>query len=283
MNKLWLLLSVGLVSSAPFRNNIDNVDIAKLVSDAKKTLEGNLVDGDDFLPPHTLPSATLYPNAWFWDEMFIAIGKSRYAPAQAVINEIETMLVGQWRNGFIPHIVFTRNPTKPYFPDWHAWKTNVSDSTTPEPPTSGITQPPVLATAMLAMWRNFNVSEALRSGGNLTDDQALVLAFVRDRGFPAAVKYFDFLRRERATSAAPGCAFLTHPWASGLDNSPMWDEAMNNIDVRGKDGWYVPPYNRTDIHGGVDPADRPSQLTYDRFVALMACGYQREWNQTLIA
>ena len=64
----------------------------------------------------------------------------------------------------------------------------------------------------------------------------------------------------------------------------MWDEAMDHIDVK---EWaskgYLPPYNRTDLHAGVNPADRPSNETYNRFVIMVACGFKNSWNQAEIA
>lgn len=47
--------------------------------------------------------------------------------------------------------------------------------------------------------------------------------------------------------------------------------------------YYIPPYNRTDIHAGVDPKDRPSKADYDRFVLLVYCGLKHGWDSEKIA
>jgi hypothetical protein len=44
-----------------------------------------------------------------------------------------------------------------------------------------------------------------------------------------------------------------HPWESGMDNSPMWDEALMTVPVDA-----IPPYVRKDL-GHVDSAMRPKQ------------------------
>src|SRR6202012_5076051 len=54
---------------------------------------------------------------------------------------IHWLLKGQWDDGMIPHIVF-HAPSDDYFPGPAVWGGSHA------PPTSGITQPPVLATAV---------------------------------------------------------------------------------------------------------------------------------------
>eukprot|EP01108_Squamamoeba_japonica_P007259 TRINITY_DN6061_c0_g1_i1.p1 TRINITY_DN6061_c0_g1~~TRINITY_DN6061_c0_g1_i1.p1 ORF type:complete len:175 (-),score=17.34 TRINITY_DN6061_c0_g1_i1:367-891(-) len=134
-----------------FRNDIASVDIYSLVERARDVLEGNFVSADGHHQAHTVPSRTLYPNQWFWDACFIAIGVSRYNSTRA-ISELQAVLEGQWKDGMIPHIVFDKQFTH-YFPNWQFWETNVTGSPTPDPPTSGITQPPVLGMALRAMMR----------------------------------------------------------------------------------------------------------------------------------
>ena len=59
--------------------------------------------------------------------------------------EIASLLKGQWEDGLIPHIVF-HAPSDDYFPGPDVW------GIARTPPTSGITQPPVLATAVRHLW-----------------------------------------------------------------------------------------------------------------------------------
>jgi hypothetical protein len=44
----------------------------------------------------------------------------------------------------------------------------------------------------------------------------------------------------------------------------------------------IPKYNRTGIHKGVDPADRPSQYDYDRYVWLVVQARNNSYNETKI-
>lgn len=50
-----------------------------------------------------------------------------------------------------------------------------------------------------------------------------------------------------------GLVATLHPWESGMDNSPMWDEALAAVPVDA-----IPPYVRKDL-GHVDSAMRPKQ------------------------
>ena len=112
----------------------------------------------------------------------------------------------------------------------------MSGSPTPNPPTSGITQPPVLGVALRALMKNAGLdsAEAVKSlestdmQSNATEDgddensidkdvQLSVLKFVRDRAFDANRRYHNWLESQRnAAPMASDCAWLSHPWASGL-------------------------------------------------------------------
>ena len=64
-----------------------------------------------------------------------------------------------------------------------------------------------------------------------------------------------------------------------MDNSPAWDPILDRMEVPPGS---IPPYNRTDlIHG--NPADRPSNATYDRFVSLMICARNHSYDEAAIA
>ena len=64
-----------------------------------------------------------------------------------------------------------------------------------------------------------------------------------------------------------------------MDNSPVWDEVLDRMDV--PPGSI--PYNRTDLAPPTDPADRPTNATYDRFVYLMICARNRSYVERAIA
>jgi len=88
----------------------------------------------------TIPCEGLYPFQWFWDSGFIALGWA-HQDFQKAKQEIQSLLKGQWTNGFIPHIVF-HNPSDTYYPGPEVHSANLSLNS-PKVPTSGITQPPV--------------------------------------------------------------------------------------------------------------------------------------------
>jgi len=62
----------------------------------------------------TTPSPSLYPHLWSCDSAFIAIGRSYY-DVKGSIRELEFLFYAQWKNGMLPHIVFSENVTA-YFP-----------------------------------------------------------------------------------------------------------------------------------------------------------------------
>ncbi len=117
--------------------------------------------------------------------------------------------------------------------------------------TSGITQPPVHARAALEMHRHARDVEASRA----------FLAWL----YPHLVAEHDYLdqRRRPAGSALP---VFMHPWESGLDNSPAWDRDLAQLVIPPGS---LPPYVRHDLDHA-NPADRPTNEAYDRFVYLAA-------------
>jgi hypothetical protein len=195
----------------------------------------------------TLASRSLYPHQWSWDAAFIAIGRSWAQPARAM-RELETMFQAQWSNGMLPHIRFDPR-THGYFPGPEFWASDRSALAPAGLPTSGLTQPPLHARAALDVYRH---------AGAGPDAEA----FLR-RLFPRLVAQHGYLERRR-DPAGRGLAAIVHPWESGLDNSPLWDGVLDAIDVP---PGAIPPYQRSDLTHA-NPADRPSDATYDRYVYL---------------
>src|SRR3954463_6998212 len=89
---------------------------------------------------YTVPTDRLYPFQWNWDSAFVAMGFALFDVDRA-FRELERLVEGQWDDGMIPHIVF-HAPSESYFPGPGVWGTRHRI------PTSGITQPPVFATAL---------------------------------------------------------------------------------------------------------------------------------------
>ena len=108
-----------------------------LIERARAILRGNDRGG------YTVPTHRLYPFQWNWDSAFVAMGWATFDEARG-FTEVERLLEGQWDDGLIPQIVF-HAPSDDYFPGPAVWGVDHT------PPTSGITQPPVLASAVRRM------------------------------------------------------------------------------------------------------------------------------------
>ncbi len=194
---------------------------------------------------YTVPTARLYPFQWNWDSAFCAMGFATFDLGRAW-DELDSLFKGQWADGMVPHIIFHK-PADTYFPGPEVWGTRH------EPPTSGITQPPVAA--MAARW-------ILARGGSESEARCRAL-------YPkllASHRWWAVARDPDGT----GLVAILHNWETGMDNSPAWDAAMARV-PRTKN-----PYVRKDT-GHVDPTMRPRVEDYDRYVHLVetyrACGW----------
>src|SRR3712207_6991915 len=49
--------------------------------------------------------------------------------------------------------------------------------------------------------------------------------FRSEEAFPRLAAWHEYLYRERDPEEE-GLVYIRHPWESGMDNSPMWDEIM---------------------------------------------------------
>lgn len=206
----------------------------------------------------TKPAPRQYPHQWNWDSAFIAIGLSGYDVARGR-EEVRALLRGQWRNGMVPHIVYHTGPSD-YFPDPAFWQVAGSPNA-PAVETSGITQPPLLATAVLRLHEH-------------SADADESLAFVREV-YPALLAWHRWFHRERDPQGE-GLVCVIHPWESGLDNSPRWDAALARMDLS-----RVPAYRRRDtVH--VNAAERPTNADYDRFMVLVDLFRAARYDQAAI-
>ncbi|HZH28003.1 MAG TPA: hypothetical protein VEY95_12555 [Azospirillaceae bacterium] len=205
---------------------------------------------------YTVPTAGLYPFQWNWDSAFVAMGFATFDVDRAY-RELERLAEGQWDDGMIPHIVF-HEPSDTYFPGPDVWGTRHRI------PTSGITQPPVFGTALRHV-HEAAVREGRPDAGARTR-----------RLFDAALRSHRWWMRARDPGKL-GLVAILHPWESGSDNSPAWDEALARVPT---DTTTV--IRRKDT-GHVDPAMRPRDAEYQRFIHLVdtykACGWDpaRQW------
>jgi hypothetical protein len=219
-----------------------------LLAEAQRVLDANWTGHS------TVASRTLYPHQWSWDAAFIAIGRAWAEPVRAQL-ELESLLAGQWPNGMVPHIVFDPAVAPgDYFPGPEFWAARGDGPGGPA--TSGILQPPMHARAALEVHRR-----ALASAG-ASGDAAASLAFL-GRVYPKLVAWHRYLAGRRGVGGHH-LAAIVHPWESGMDNSPIWDQDLDELVIPAGG---VPPYRRHDlVHA--DPADRPTDAAYDRFVYL---------------
>ncbi|MCI4668301.1 MAG: glycoside hydrolase, partial [Bacteroidia bacterium] len=193
----------------------------RLLESAKKILDLNWRNG------FTIPTDKLYPFQWNWDSGFVSLGHGHFDLSRA-IKEIDSLLSGQWENGMIPHIIFHSENENSYFPNHDFWGANVNKGAPKKPKTSGITQPPVIG---------FIIEELYKMHPN---DKELA-DFIK-LAFPKILHYHRFFYTYRDPNQE-ALAFIYHPWESGRDNSPLWDESVNRIDLSKVS---IPPYNRKD-------------------------------------
>ncbi|WP_341721077.1 hypothetical protein QQG74_15935 [Micromonospora sp. FIMYZ51] len=203
---------------------------------------------DNWEHDHTVPSRTLYPHQWSWDSAFIAIGWAHVRPERAWA-ELTSLFAAQWGDGRVPHIVF--NPAvsgDAYFPGPGFWA-SATVAGAPPVATSGLVQPPVHA---LAAWH------AYRRAPSESGRAAL------GRLYPRLVAQQHYLATRRDVGGA-GLASIVHPWESGLDNSPAWDEPMAAVPAELA---ALRAYRRRDL-AHADAAHRPTDLDYARYVAIV--------------
>ncbi len=223
-----------------------------LLAQAKAVLDGN------WTGHFTMPSPRLYPHQWNWDAAFIAIGLAHYRPARAA-QELRALFAGQWQTGMVPQIVFNPQAARPYFPGPEFWQTRRAAAAPRKPETSGITMPPVHATAALHMYRTARNAARMRESF-----QAL---------FPKLLASHRYFYRFR-DPAHEGLVYIRHPWESGVDNSPTWDAVLCEIDLTRV---ALPDYQREDL-ATVSSEQRPTREDYDRYVYLVDLFRQCDYN-----
>lgn len=230
---------------------------AILLEKAKKVLYGNLRNG------FSVPTQRLYPFQWNWDSGFVSLGFSNF-DIDAAISEIQSLLSGQWENGMIPHIIFHSELEKDYFPNWDFWESSVNPGAPQKPKTSGITNPPVLGFVLESLLNKHPGNEKIQS-------------FIKTV-FPKIIRFHQFFYEYRDPNKE-GLIFIFHPWESGRDNSPLWDDALSLIDL---DSAHLPPYQRRDI-SIADASERPTSTQYDQYVYLLLLGKKHRYEGPGIA
>ena len=208
-----------------------------------------------------MPSRTLYPHQWSWDSAFIAIGLAQVRPAAPG---------GSWRacSG-------RSGPTD-------GCRTSCSTRR--------------CGSARTSRGRRCGAPPSARSagGGHLRPRPAAgararrVLAYRRApdptglaalrRLYPALVAQQRYLA-DRRDVAGDGLVCIVHPWESGLDNSPAWDEPMAAVPAEAA---VMSAYRRHDT-AHADAAHRPTDLDYARYLAIVAAYRDHDYSDRDLA
>ena len=194
------------------------MDEQQLLEQAKAVLELN--DQGSF----TIPAEGLYPHQWLWDSCFIAIGLRHYNIERAQ-TELKSLLRGQWANGMLPHMIFAKGLS--YRQDRNVWRSWVNPFAPDDVTTSGITQPPMLAEAIIRVGEKLSLPER-RSWYNSV--------------YPALIAYHQWLYKERDPHEE-GLILQIHPYEVGLDNTPPWLVQMHQHSRP----WWIALFEKTHL------------------------------------
>lgn len=199
----------------------------ELLTAARAVLETNWTGS------HTLPATGLYPHQWSWDSAFIAVGL-RHVDVERAQLELESLLGAQWQDGRVPQIVYDTSRDDDYAPGSSFWGL----------PTAALVQPPNHA---WAVW------EVHRADPGTSQRREFL-----QRIYPQLVAWHEYLCTRRCHSGS-GLARIIHPWESGTDNSPLWDEALSQVPV-------TPQHEilRPDLRHAA-PSERPGAKEYGRY------------------
>ncbi|HEY8218211.1 MAG TPA: trehalase family glycosidase [Acidimicrobiia bacterium] len=216
-----------------------------LHDEAVAVLEQNHRDG------YTVPAIGLYPYQWCWDSGPIALGWAAAGRWTEAWSELDRLLSAQWATGMVPHIVFWK-PSPDYFPGPDVWATHA------DPPSTGITQPPLPISAAARLFT--------------ADPDRDRAAAELDGLWPRLVAWLEWI--ERARSGPHGACVVVHPWESGMDNSPRWDAPLEDVPEASHRH-----LERRDV-ATVAAAQRPTEAEYRRFLGIVerlrAAGWDTE-------
>jgi len=143
-------------------------------------------------PGFTCPNASTYPWLWLWDSCFHSIVWAELGDGDRAVSELELALAAQDSSGFVPHLAYLDGST-------------IHDEFWGRSGASSITQPPIYG---------LTIAELVRRG-------IAVPAETIER----ASAGLRFLFQQRRRSSA-GLIEIVHPWESGCDHSPRWDDLM---------------------------------------------------------
>ncbi|HEY4488403.1 MAG TPA: trehalase family glycosidase [Candidatus Paceibacterota bacterium] len=163
----------------------------RVKKEAYEVLERNrrTTDGHQY----TLPSPSTYPYQWFWDSCFHAIVLSTDYP-EAAKGELRSMVSSQFENGMLPHMIYWESAEFVHI-EWGTGKT------------SSITQPPMIAEALMSVYQ--------KDGDT---------GFLRELYQPLCA-FYEYLLTAR-DPRGNHLSGIVNPDESGEDNSPRFDSLL---------------------------------------------------------
>jgi len=148
--------------------------------------------GDHRVPEgYAAPNSRVYPWQWLWDSCFHVLVWQALGEGGHAQRELAAIFGPQAPSGFVPHMNYVRDPG--FHEDLWGRRNG-----------SSITQPPMYGHV---------VAELVRAGSPPPD-----------RVVEAAVAGLRFLLDQRARDRS-GLLLVCHPWETGCDDSPRWDDA----------------------------------------------------------
>lgn len=142
---------------------------------------------------YTAPNTETYPYQWLWDSCFHSLIWAKLGEPEKALQELANIFQFQTEDGFVPHIN--------YFPDVanSKWKKIWGRKQS-----SCITQPPMFGHTIAELTKmDIPVPEKILNQAHLS---------------------FNFLLKSRKRDAETGLIYICHPWETGIDNSPRWDD-----------------------------------------------------------
>jgi hypothetical protein len=194
---------------------------------------------------HTVPAEGLYPHQWSWDSAFIAFGLRHLSPLRAQ-TELLSFFDAQWADGRLPQIVFKTGLEDAYFPGPEFWRSTTLPGA-PSIPTAGLIQPPNHA------WAAWAVHQA--------DPELSRRTGFLERAYGPLERWHAYLRTRR-NRGGTGLLAAVHPWETGMDNSPAWDEPLRHVPEHD-----AVPLHRPDLRHA-DAAERPTHREYAKYTYL---------------
>ena len=177
----------------------------KLIAEAQAALKANDQGGKWTLPT----SINLYPHQWLWDTFYHAIGQRHYDIKRAK-EEVRSPFRAQWKNGMVPHIIFS--DAKGYHAGPELWRTSKFSKDAPRDiETSGVSQPPVAAEAAVRIGEMLSAKERRKWYAEM---------------YPKILAWHQWWYRER-NPRGDGVVRILLSWESGMDNSPALMEMLH--------------------------------------------------------